>query len=183
MILGILALNLTRPGTVASVMLLAWLVVVSGLVEAIHAFHLRGSGGFFFHLIPAIAGVPLGLLIATHPDAGLVAWELVFASFFTVVGLFRWIAAVRLKFPNWSWAAFDGIATLVLSTLFWTTWTWLGWWFFGVAVGVSLILRGWSSIMLALGSSLPSHTSSWVPRAQHNSPSGRSPRVEAADLS
>jgi uncharacterized membrane protein HdeD (DUF308 family) len=125
------------------------------------------------------------LLIATHPDAGLVAWEFVFASFFTVVGLFRWISAVRLKFPNWSWAAFDGIATLVLSTLFWTTWTWLGWWFFGVAVGVSLVLRGWSSIMLALGSRLPSHTSSWVfePRAQHNSPSGRSHRVEAADLS
>jgi hypothetical protein len=33
----------------------------------------------------------------------------------------------------------------------WAAWVWLIPWFFGVAVGISLILRGWSSIMLALG--------------------------------
>jgi uncharacterized membrane protein HdeD (DUF308 family) len=131
-------------------MLLGWLVVVSGLVETVHAYHLRGTGGFFFHIIPGIAGVPIGLLIATHPSAGYVAWMLVFASYFTVLGLFRSISAFRLKFPTWEWSVFDGTVTVLLGALFWTTWPWLVSWFFGLAVGISLMMRGWSSIMFGI---------------------------------
>jgi uncharacterized membrane protein HdeD (DUF308 family) len=76
---------------------------------------------------------------------------LLFASFFTIIGLFRVISAFWLKFPNWRWTVFEGIVTLVLGTVMWAAWVWLISWFFGFAVGISLILRGWSSIMLALG--------------------------------
>lgn len=161
-ILGIVALSTMNDPSLAAVMRFGWLVVVSGIVEAIHAFHLRRSDAFFLHLVPAIAGVPIGVLIATHPEAGTVAWMLLFASFFTVVGLFRIIAAFRLKFSNWPWAALEGVITLILGTLLWTAWPWLGSWFFGVAVGISLLLRGWSSIMFAVGlrsSHTPTRTS------------------------
>ncbi|HWO34148.1 MAG TPA: hypothetical protein VNO32_35585, partial [Candidatus Acidoferrum sp.] len=117
----------------------------------IHAFRVRRSDEFLLHLIPAIAGVPIGLLIAAHPAAGAVTWMLLFASFFTIIGLFRVTSAFWLKFPNWRWTVFEGIVTLLLGTVMWAAWVWLIPWFFGVAVGISLILRGWSSIMLALG--------------------------------
>ena len=149
-IFGILAISLIALRNVDSVASPSWLIVLSGVVEAVHAFHLRKSAGFFFHLVPGIAGVPLGLLVATHPDAGLVTWMLVFASFFTIVGLFRLVAAFRLKFPAWPWGVLDSVVTLVLGCIFWTAWTWLGTWFFDIAVGVSLILRGVSSVMFGL---------------------------------
>jgi uncharacterized membrane protein HdeD (DUF308 family) len=149
--LGILATCVIGLSGVNVVVLIGWLMVVSGLAEAIHAFHLRKSSAFLFHIVPAIAGLPVGLLVVTHPSAGGVAWMLVFASSFTVIGLFRAISAFRLKFPNWTWAAVDGAVTLLLATMFWTTWAWLVPWFFPLAVGVSLILRGWASIMLGLG--------------------------------
>jgi uncharacterized membrane protein HdeD (DUF308 family) len=92
----------------------------------------------------------VGLLVVTHPLLGALGWTLLFASFFTVIGLFRTIAAIRLKFPNWGWAVFDGVITLALGILLWAAWPTSSLWFLGLAVGVSLILRGWSYVMFAL---------------------------------
>lgn len=150
-VFGILALSLLAFSNMDPVPWLSWLIVLSGMAESIHAFHLRKSGAFFFHLVPGIAGVPLGLLVASHPDVDLVTWMLVFACFFTVIGLFRLLSAARLRFPAWPWAVFDSIAMLGLGCAFWTTSPRLGLWFFDVAVGASLILRGWSSVMFGFG--------------------------------
>jgi len=152
-LLGTVALGTLRAAdsTGASPMLFGWLLVVSGLMEAVHAFHKRSWGGFLLHLMPCVAGVPIGLLIATHPSAGGTAWMLLFASYFTVVGLFRTISAFWFKFPAWIWAALEGIVSLLLAAVFWTNPPRLGPWVFGFSVGTSMILRGWSSIMFAQG--------------------------------
>jgi len=77
-------------------------------------------------------------------------WTLLFASFLTIMGLFRLIAAISLKFPHWGWAVFDGIVTLGLGILLWADWPWSGLWFLGLSVGISLVLRGWSYVMFAI---------------------------------
>jgi uncharacterized membrane protein HdeD (DUF308 family) len=79
------------------------------------------------------------------------AWTLMFASFLIVVGLFRIMAAARLKFGRWVWAVADGTISLVFGILVWARSPWLGFRYLGIAVGVSLILRGWSSLVFALG--------------------------------
>jgi uncharacterized membrane protein HdeD (DUF308 family) len=148
--LGTIALFIMPAATIGTVLVLGWLLVISGVIEAVHAFRVRKWGGIFLHLIGGILGVLIGLLIVTHPVAGALAWTLLFASFFTVIGIFRLIAAIRLKFPNWGWAAFDGTITLLLGIILWVDWPWSGLWYLGLAVGVSLILRGWSYVMFAL---------------------------------
>jgi uncharacterized membrane protein HdeD (DUF308 family) len=149
-ILGTIALFITPAATLGTVLVLGWLLVVSGIVEAIHSFSVRRWSGIFLHLIGGILGVLVGLLVVTHPVAGALAWTLLFASFFTVIGLFRLIAAIRLKFPNWVWAVFDGAVTLLLGLLLWIDWPGSGIWFLGFAVGISLLLRGWSYVMFAI---------------------------------
>jgi uncharacterized membrane protein HdeD (DUF308 family) len=149
-VLGVIALGMIPVATLAAVMVLGWLLVFSGIVEAVHGFQVHRWGGMFLHLAGGVLGVLIGLLIVTHPVAGALAWTLLFASFFTVVGLFRLVAAIRLKFPNWGWAAFDGTVTTLLGILLGAGWPWSGLWFLGFAVGVSLVLRGWSAVMLAL---------------------------------
>jgi uncharacterized membrane protein HdeD (DUF308 family) len=119
-------------------------------MESIYAFRMRGWGGIFLHLVGGILGVLVGLLVVTHPVAGALVWTLVFASFFTVIGVFPIIASARLRFPLWGWAAFDGAVTALLGLALWMSWPWSGLWFLGVALGVSLVLRGWSCIMLSL---------------------------------
>jgi uncharacterized membrane protein HdeD (DUF308 family) len=150
-VIGLFAISLIAIPDIDSVPWLSWLIVLGGTVEAVHGFHLRKSALFFFHLLPAVAGIPLGLLVATHPNAGIVDWMLVFACFFTITGLFRLVSSVRLKFPAWSWAVFDSIVMLMLGCVFWTTSSRLGMRFFDFAVGLSLSLRGLSSIMFGIG--------------------------------
>jgi uncharacterized membrane protein HdeD (DUF308 family) len=148
--LGTIALIMTPVATVAAVLVLAWLMLASGVFEIIHAFRVHRWGGMFLHLIGGIVGILVGLLIVTHPVAGALAWTLLFASFFTVIGIFRIITAVRLRFANWGWAVFDGAVTLALGLLVWAQWPWSGIWFLGLSLGVTLLLRGWSYVMLGI---------------------------------
>jgi uncharacterized membrane protein HdeD (DUF308 family) len=183
MILGIIALCTVRTNNPGAVILFGWIIVVSGVVEAVEAFRARRSERFFLHLIPAIAGVPIGLLIAAHPAAGPLTWMLLFASFFTVIGLFRIISAFWLKFSHWEWTAFDGLAALLLGSLLWAAWPWENW-FFGLAVGISLILRAWSSIMFSLGPRSQPQPHLHVPERHDEQPksSHNSYRIEATNL-
>jgi uncharacterized membrane protein HdeD (DUF308 family) len=148
-ILGTVAFIIIPAATLGTVLVLGWLLVVSGIFELVQAFRVRRWGGFFLHLIGGILGILVGLLVVTHPVAGAVAWTLLFASFFTVIGIFRIVTALSVRFPNWGWAVFDGAVTLGLGILLWAEWPWSGLWFLGIAVGVSLVLRGWSYIMFA----------------------------------
>jgi uncharacterized membrane protein HdeD (DUF308 family) len=149
LILGTIAFFITPAATIGTVIVLGWLLIISGVVELVQAFRVRAWSGIFVHLIAGILGILVGLLVVTHPVAGALAWTLLFASFFTVVGIFRVIAAIRLKFPHWKWAVFDGVVTFALGLLLWAEWPWSGLWFIGLAVGISLVLRGWSYVMFA----------------------------------
>lgn len=149
-VLGAIAMFIMPAATIGTVLVLGWLLVISGLVESIYAFRVRRWGGLFLHLIGGILGIFIGLLVVTHPVAGALAWTLLFASFFIVIGICRLVTAISLKFPHWGWAVFDSLITVGLGILLWAEWPWSGLWFLGLAVGVSLILRGWSYVMLAL---------------------------------
>jgi uncharacterized membrane protein HdeD (DUF308 family) len=149
-ILGTVALFIMPAATIATVLVLGWLLVISGVIESIHAFGVRRWSGTFLHLIGGILGILVGLLVVTHPVAGALAWTLLFASFFAVIGVFRLLTAMRFKFPHWQWAALDGLVTFALGIMLWVKWPWSGFWFMGLAIGISLILRGWSYVMFAL---------------------------------
>src|SRR5437764_13089559 len=115
-------------------------MIFSGIVEAFHGFQVRSWGGFFLHLLGGIVGVLIGLLVVTHPVAGALAWTLLFASFFTAIGLFRLIPTPRLTSPNWGWAAFDAAVTRSLGILLWAVCPWSAFWFLGLSIGVALLL-------------------------------------------
>jgi uncharacterized membrane protein HdeD (DUF308 family) len=148
-ILGTIALAIMPAATIATVMVLGWLMMFSGVVEAIHGFQVRGWRGVVLHLVAGVLGIVVGLLIVAYPIAGALAWTMLFASFFTVIGMFRLMTAIRLKFPHWGWSAFDGAITLLLGILLFANWPLSGLWFLGLSIGISLVLRGWSYVMLA----------------------------------
>jgi uncharacterized membrane protein HdeD (DUF308 family) len=149
-ILGTISLVVTPAATIASSLILSWLLLFSGIAETIYAFRIHKWGGLFLHLIGGLLGIFTGLLTLTHPVAGALVWTLLFASFFTVIGIFRLVAAISLKYPNWGWSVFDSAITIFLGAMLWAEWPWSGLWFLGVALGISLILRGWSYIMFAV---------------------------------
>ncbi len=149
-VLGIVALIFAPAATVGTVLALGWLITMGGVVESISAFRLRRWGGMFLHLAGGVVGILLGLLIVTHPGAGALALTMLLAAYLTVIGLFRTITAIQLRYTRWGWAVLDGLVTLVLGLLLWAAWPVTALWFVGFAVGIALLLRGWATILLAM---------------------------------
>jgi uncharacterized membrane protein HdeD (DUF308 family) len=148
--LGIAALILAPFATLGTVFVFGWLITINGVVEAIHVLHVRRWSGVFMHLAGGVLGVLLGLLIVTHPTSGSLVLTMLLAAYLTAVGLYRAITALYLRHRSWGWAVLDGIVTLVLGLLLWASWPLSALWFLGFAVGIALLLRGWSVVMFAV---------------------------------
>lgn len=150
LVLGTAALWASVAVTLTSVLLFGILLLISGIIQVVHAFQTRQSDGFALRLIAAIFDLVIGLLMVTHPMASALALTLLLAAFFLAGGLFRGIAALSLRFPNWGWALTSGIVSVLFGLLLMMEWPESGLWFIGMYIGIDMVFNGWGWIMLAL---------------------------------
>jgi uncharacterized membrane protein HdeD (DUF308 family) len=147
--LGVLALGDTIMVTLVSVAFLGWLLLASAIFQAIH--WLRGrEERHFLDLLAFVLDFIVGLILLSNPAAGALTLTLVLAVFFLVGGLMRIFGALSSEAPHRAWAILDGTISALLGILLWVHWPSSALWFIGFAIGVALILRGWSWIMLAM---------------------------------
>jgi uncharacterized membrane protein HdeD (DUF308 family) len=55
-----------------------------------------------------------------------------------------------MRFPNWGWVLLSGIVTFMLGVLIKWNWAVSGLWIIGLFIGIDMIFRGWSYVMLFL---------------------------------
>ncbi|MGI9242700.1 MAG: HdeD family acid-resistance protein [Verrucomicrobiales bacterium] len=149
-VVGTIAIGETFLLPVFSIRLLAWLMIFAGVTEAVHAFaKQRGWGGFFFDLFTGILYVVGGFMILGNPAASAIVFTLIIAFILIFEGLFRVIAAATTRPPNWGWMLLHGGVTLMFGIMIWRQWPLSGLWVIGLFVGISMILNGWSLVMLS----------------------------------
>src|SRR5579883_1734276 len=146
---GLFAIAYSVFFTVVSVFAIAWLLIVGGVVEAIHSFrhHRRHA---IWYIIEAILAVAAGFLLLRSPAEGALVITLLLASYFIVSGILRVAAAVTVRMPNWGWLVISGLLSLVLGIIIWGGWPATAFWILGLFVGIHLLFMGWSRIMLAV---------------------------------
>ena len=151
-VLGAYAIYATSAATIASVVVIGAVVMLSGIFQLAAAFFSRGAGHIILLLLVGALDVVVGLMLVEHPAFGALILTLFLAALFVGGGIFRFVAALWLQFPHYGWAAFSGLLTAVLGILLWMQWPFSALWFIGFAVGVSLIFAGvaWSSIAIKL---------------------------------
>jgi uncharacterized membrane protein HdeD (DUF308 family) len=147
-VLGVLALGDTIIVTLLSIVFLGWLLLASAILHAVQ--WLRGrEERHFLDLVGFILDLILGLILLSNPAGGALAITLALAVFFLVGGLMRLFGAFSSETAHRTWAALDGAVEALLGILLWAHWPSSALWFVGFAIGVGLIFRGWSWIMLA----------------------------------
>ena len=72
------------------------------------------------------------------------------AAFFIVVGVFRSIAAMMLRFPSWGWALLNGVITLLAGVVIYRHFPESAIWVLGILGGLEMLFHGWTWVMLAL---------------------------------
>ena len=136
--------------TMATVVLIGWLLLVGGIVEAGHAFWRKKWSGFFVDLLTGILYMVVGFMIVANPVATAETLTLLIALFLMFGGVFRIVAALAVRFPHWGWLVLHGAVNLLLGIAIWRQWPWSGLWVIGLFVGIDLIFNGWSLVMLGL---------------------------------
>lgn len=150
-ILGMVAIAMPKPATLAVQVALGWILVIGGIAEGIHAFMAQGWRGFLLELLSAILYLVVGVLLLVNPVAGALALTVVLAVFLIVEGIFKIIMAMRVRdHRGWGWLLASGILSAILGFMIWAEWPASGLWVIGLLVGIQLLFTGWSLVMLAL---------------------------------
>ena len=136
---------------IAVAVLVAWLLVFSGVAHLVFAWHTRTTGVLVWGLILGLLYIAVGIFLLLRPIAGLASLTLMLAAYLLVEGILEFILSFRIRhLPGAGWLLFDGIVTVVLGVLIWMTWPSSTEWVIGTLVGISILFGGVSRLMLAL---------------------------------
>ena len=151
-ILGVVCILGEIETTLITVIVLGWLLLVSGIFALVHAFRTRTWSGFFLYLLSAVLRAMTGFLLVRYPLIGALSLTLLLASLFIVGGVFRAVGAASLRFPRWGWTFASGVVALLLGVMLLAQLPTSSLWFLGLAVGIDLILEG--TALVAFGGAL-----------------------------
>jgi uncharacterized membrane protein HdeD (DUF308 family) len=147
-IVGIVAVSFAFDATIASVLTLGIVLLISAGVQTAAAISTRGWGGFFLFLGLGILFGSAGLVMLVSPLAAAESLTLLFAVFCLVGGAFRIIVSLVERFPSCGWVVLNGAITIFLGVAILAQWPQSGLWVLGMFVGIDLIFNGasWSAI-------------------------------------
>jgi len=92
-----------------------------------------------------------GLYLVANPVAGLASLTLVIAFYLLIEGILELVLSFRLRPAHGSgWLLFDGVVTLVLAVMIWSTWPSSAVWVVGTLIGISMVFSGMTRLMLSL---------------------------------
>jgi uncharacterized membrane protein HdeD (DUF308 family) len=149
--LGMLAVASPMVAAVAVNVLIAWLIVLAGVVHLVVAFHAREAGSVVWRLLVGLAYVCFGVYLIARPALGVASLTFLLASLFLLEGIFN--IALFFRAPSIlrsSWMLLDGIVTLLLGLMIYQQWPSSSAWAIGTLVGVSLIFSGVTRVMVSL---------------------------------
>jgi len=150
-ILGVLAVGSPFIAAVAVNAVIAWLIVLAGVVHLTVAFQTREAGSVIWRLLVGLAYVFFGVYLIARPALGVASLTLVLASLFLVEGILNIVLFFRIRsLQGSSWVLIDGIVTLLLGLMIYTQWPSSSAWAIGTLVGVSMIISGVTRLMLSL---------------------------------
>jgi uncharacterized membrane protein HdeD (DUF308 family) len=149
-IVGTFSVAVSVVATIASVLLFGWLLLFTGAMEAVYAFHQSKWTGILLHVVNGALSVVAGFLLVTNPAAGALVLTLLMAMFFMIGGLFRIITPIVMHLPHRGWLLLSGVVTLLLGVFIWRQLPGAAVWVIGTLVGIDMIFIGWSWVMLAL---------------------------------
>jgi len=147
-VLGTIFLGAPVIATLATVTALGILILVGGGMEVVGAFWCQEWSGFFLALLSGILGVVVGLMLLGNPIQAGITLTILLASFLFVGGTFKAVAAVAQRFEGWGWMLLSGAIDVVLGVMIWRGLPMSGLTIIGVLMGISIIFRGVSWLMV-----------------------------------
>jgi uncharacterized membrane protein HdeD (DUF308 family) len=150
-VFGALAIGSPFLAAVAVSAVIAWLIILAGVVHLILAFHVHRAGSMIWKLLVGLAYLFFGVYLLMHPVLGVASLTLVLASLFLIEGILNIVLFFQMRSMRGSgWMLGDAIITLFLGLLIYLQWPSSSVWAIGTLVGVSMIISGVTRVMFSL---------------------------------
>jgi uncharacterized membrane protein HdeD (DUF308 family) len=150
-VFGMVAVGLPFLAAVAVTGLVAWLIILAGVVHLVLGFRAHGAGSMIWKLLVGIAYLCFGGYLIVHPLVGVASLTLLLATLFLVEGVLDVVLFFKMRpLQGAGWVLTDGIVTLLLGALIYLQWPSSSLWAIGTLVGISLIFSGVARVMMSL---------------------------------
>jgi uncharacterized membrane protein HdeD (DUF308 family) len=148
---GVLAVGSPLLAAVTVSAVIAWLIILAGIIHLVVAFHAHGAGSMIWKALVGLAYLFIGGYLWMHPLLGVASLTLLLASLFFLEGVLDVLLYFNLRPARGAvWVLFDGIVTLLLGLFIGIHWPSSSAWAIGTLVGVSMIISGVARVMMSL---------------------------------
>jgi uncharacterized membrane protein HdeD (DUF308 family) len=148
---GFLAIALPLATSLGVVIVIAWLILLAGGFQLIHAFQSKGIGSTLWKVVVAILYVIAGIYFLWNPLLGVAGFTLALAVFFVIEGALDLVVYFQnRKGGGAGWILLNGVITLILGVMVWLQWPSSALWLIGTLVGISVIMTGMARLMISL---------------------------------
>ncbi len=137
--------------SVAAISVLAAVLMIAGIATIIGAFWAGKFSGVLVHLLVGLVYLAAGFVVTEQPALITLLMITIFVAVaFMVIGVFRSLAALLIRFPQWGWVLLNGAVTFLVGLIIYRHLPFSAVWVIGLLVGIELLLNGWTWIMLAM---------------------------------
>jgi uncharacterized membrane protein HdeD (DUF308 family) len=163
-VLSLFALTIPLITSFGALVIIGWLLVFSGVTQALHAFHSKAVGNILWKLFVATLYFVLGMYLLTNQLVGITSLTLILGIFFLAEGGIDLAAYIKAWRSDASlWILVEALATLILGVMILRQWPSDSLWAIGTLVGIGMLTTGISRLMI----SLAVYRLSESPRLQH----------------
>jgi uncharacterized membrane protein HdeD (DUF308 family) len=139
---GVLALVYPLITNVALAIFLGWMLLLSGIVQAVTLIGGGKTPDFWLQLISAALSVIVGFLFLRNPAVAVGTLVMLMSVFFMIEGISKTVFSLTIRpFPNWGWVLASGILGILIAM-------WLlanpgmSLLLLGILIGVQLVAEG-----------------------------------------
>jgi len=148
---GVLAICVPVIAGVTATLIVGWLLIFSGLLHLAFAFRAGRAGAVLWEILLGIVYGAIGFYLLASPGAGLASLTLAIAIYLLIEGVLEFVLSFQLRpAPGSGWLLVDGIITLVLAVMIWSTWPSSAVWVVGTLVGISMFFSGITRLMVSM---------------------------------
>ena len=150
LVCGTLALAFPFIASKVAIDVLSIVLLVAGVATLVGSFWTGKWSGFLVHLLVGILYLAAGFVVSERPLFSILLVTAYVAVTFMVMGIFRILAAMVLRFPQWGWTLLNGCVTFLVGLVIFRHLPVDAPWVIGLLVGLEMLFSGWAWIMLSL---------------------------------
>ena len=151
---GFVVLGDVTLASVISAIVIAWALLIVGVIQVVHAFSTTGWKGFLLDLLVGALYIAAGYILLANPLAATIKLTLILGIIWLVSGVLRIVlAGVLWRDSGWL-LLLSGIIGVLAGGIIISEWPQSGLWVLGLVLGVDLLFQGFAWI--AYSFSIPS---------------------------